>query len=224
MEAVIQSKELVKHYVMGDTLVEALRGISLEVRRGEFLVLMGPSGSGKSTLMHIMGCLDRPTSGTLFLEGQDTGKIGQNGLAEIRNRKVGFVFQQFNLLPRTSAVNNVALPLLYSGVGAGERRRRALLALETVGLSHRLKHYPSQLSGGEQQRVAIARALVNNPAIIMADEPTGNLDTRSGTEILSILQELNMNGITLVMVTHERDIAKHGDRKVHLRDGRLVED
>jgi putative ABC transport system ATP-binding protein len=194
------------------------------VRRGEFLVLMGPSGSGKSTLMHIMGCLDRPTSGTLFLEGQDTGKIGQNGLAEIRNRKVGFVFQQFNLLPRTSAVNNVALPLLYSGVGAGERRRRALLALETVGLSHRLKHYPSQLSGGEQQRVAIARALVNNPAIIMADEPTGNLDTRSGTEILSILQELNMNGITLVMVTHERDIAKHGDRKVHLRDGRLVED
>jgi len=224
MEAVIQSKELVKHYVMGDTLVEALRGISLEVRRGEFLVLMGPSGSGKSTLMHIMGCLDRPTSGTLFLEGQDTSKIGQNGLAEIRNRKVGFVFQQFNLLPRTSAVNNVALPLLYSGVGAGERRRRALLALETVGLSHRLKHYPSQLSGGEQQRVAIARALVNNPAIIMADEPTGNLDTRSGTEILSILQELNMNGITLVMVTHERDIAKHGDRKVHLRDGRLVED
>jgi len=224
MEAVIQSKELVKHYVMGNTLVEALRGISLEVRRGEFLVLMGPSGSGKSTLMHIMGCLDRPTSGTLFLEGQDTGKIGQNGLAEIRNRKVGFVFQQFNLLPRTSAVNNVALPLLYSGVGAGERRRRALLALETVGLSHRLKHYPSQLSGGEQQRVAIARALVNNPAIIMADEPTGNLDTRSGTEILSILQELNMNGITLVMVTHERDIAKHGDRKVHLRDGRLVED
>ena len=224
MEAVIQSKELVKHYVMGDTLVEALRGISLEVRRGEFLVLMGPSGSGKSTLMHIMGCLDRPTSGTLFLEGQDTGKISQNGLAEIRNRKVGFVFQQFNLLPRTSAVNNVALPLLYSGVGAGERRRRALLALETVGLSHRLKHYPSQLSGGEQQRVAIARALVNNPAIIMADEPTGNLDTRSGTEILSILQELNMNGITLVMVTHERDIAEHGDRKVHLRDGRLVED
>jgi len=224
MEAVIQSKELVKHYVMGDTLVKALRGISLEVRRGEFLVLMGPSGSGKSTLMHIMGCLDRPTSGTLFLEGQDTSKIGQNGLAKIRNRKVGFVFQQFNLLPRTSAVNNVALPLLYSGVGAGERRRRALLALETVGLSHRLKHYPSQLSGGEQQRVAIARALVNNPAIIMADEPTGNLDTRSGTEILSILQELNMNGITLVMVTHERDIAKHGDRKVHLRDGRLVED
>ncbi len=224
MEAVIQSKELVKHYVMGDTLVEALRGISLEVRRGEFLVLMGPSGSGKSTLMHIMGCLDRPTSGTLFLEGQDTGKIGQNGLAEIRNRKVGFVFQQFNLLPRTSAVNNVALPLLYSGVGAGERRRRALLALETVGLSHRLKHYPSQLSGGEQQRVAIARALVNNPAIIMADEPTGNLDTRSGTEILSILQELNMNGITLVMVTHESGIAEHGDRKVHLRDGRLVED
>lgn len=224
MEAVIQSKELVKHYVMGDTLVEALRGISLEVRRGEFLVLMGPSGSGKSTLMHIMGCLDRPTSGTLFLEGQDTSKIGQNGLAEIRNRKVGFVFQQFNLLPRTSAVNNVALPLLYSGVGAGERRRRALLALETVGLSHRLKHYPSQLSGGEQQRVAIARALVNNPAIIMADEPTGNLDTRSGTEILSILQELNMNGITLVMVTHESGIAEHGDRKVHLRDGRLVED
>jgi putative ABC transport system ATP-binding protein len=222
MEVIIQSKELVKHYMMGDTLVEALRGISLEVQRGEFLVLMGPSGSGKSTLMHIMGCLDHPTSGTLLLEGQDTSKIGQNGLAEIRNRKVGFVFQQFNLLPRTSAINNVELPLLYAGAGAGERRRRALLALERVGLAHRLKHYPSQLSGGEQQRVAIARALVNNPAIILADEPTGNLDTRSGTEVLATLQELNMNGITLVMVTHERDVAEHGDRRVHLRDGQLV--
>ena len=223
MDTVIRSKELVKHYAMGDTLVEALRGVSLQVLQGEFLVLMGPSGSGKSTLLHIMGCLDHPTSGKLFLEGRDTSEITENGLAAIRNQKVGFVFQQFNLLVRTSAVNNVELPLLYSGVGAGERRRRARLALERVGLAHRLKHYPNQLSGGEQQRVAIARALVNSPSIIMADEPTGNLDTRSGAGILAILQDLNANGITLVLVTHEHDVAKHGDRMVHLKDGLLVE-
>jgi putative ABC transport system ATP-binding protein len=222
MESIIRASDLVKHYLMGDNLVEALRGVSLEVRAGEFLVLMGPSGSGKSTLMHIMGCLDHPTSGSLFVEGQDIGKVNQNRLAEIRNRKIGFVFQQFNLLARTSAINNVELPLLYSGVGAGERRRRAREALEKVSLSHRLGHYPSQLSGGEQQRVAIARALVNNPAIIMADEPTGNLDTRSGIEVLAILQELNKNGITLVMVTHEREVAQHGDRILRLRDGQLV--
>lgn len=222
MENIVQANDLVKHYTMGDNLVEALRGVSLEVRSGEFLVLMGPSGSGNSTLMHIMGCLDHPTSGTLLVEGQDISRVGENKLAEIRNRKIGFVFQQFNLLARTSALNNVELPLLYSGVGAIERKRRAREALTNVGLSHRLGHYPSQLSGGEQQRVAIARALVNNPAIIMADEPTGNLDTRSGIEIMAILQELNQNGITLVMVTHEREVAEHGDRILRMRDGLVV--
>ena len=222
MENIIQASDLVKQYTMGDTLVEALRGVSLEVRSGEFLVLMGPSGSGKSTLMHIMGCLDHPTSGTLLVEGLDISKIGENKLAEMRNRKIGFVFQQFNLLARTSALNNVELPLLYAGVGAVERKRRAREALAKVGLLHRLGHYPSQLSGGEQQRVAIARALINHPAIIMADEPTGNLDTRSGIEILAILQELNQNGITLVMVTHEREVAEHGDRILLIRDGLVV--
>jgi putative ABC transport system ATP-binding protein len=222
MENIIQASDLVKQYTMGDTLVEALRGVSLEVRSGEFLVLMGPSGSGKSTLMHIMGCLDHPTSGTLLVEGLDISKVGENKLAEMRNRKIGFVFQQFNLLARTSALNNVELPLLYAGVGAVERKRRAREALAKVGLLHRLGHYPSQLSGGEQQRVAIARALINHPAIIMADEPTGNLDTRSGIEILAILQELNQNGITLVMVTHEREVAEHGDRILLIRDGLVV--
>jgi putative ABC transport system ATP-binding protein len=222
MENIIQARDLVRHYAMGDNLVEALRGVSLEVLAGEFLVLMGPSGSGKSTLMHIMGCLDHPTSGTLLVEGQDISKVSENRLAEMRNQRIGFVLQQFNLLARTSALNNVELPLLYSGVGAAERKRRAREALAAVGLSHRLGHYPSQLSGGEQQRVAVARALINNPAIIMADEPTGNLDTRSGIEILAILQKLKRNGITLVMVTHEREVAEHGDRILLMRDGLIV--
>ena len=207
---------------MGDTIVEALRGVALEVEGGEFVVIMGSSGSGKSTLMHILGCLDHPTSGQLSIDGEDVSRMNGGRLAEIRNRRIGFVFQQFNLLSRTAAINNVELPLLYAGVGSSERKRRAQESLDKVGLSHRMGHYPSQLSGGEQQRVAIARALINNPAILMADEPTGNLDTKSGIEILTILQELNENGITLVMVTHEREVAEHGDRIIHLRDGNIV--
>jgi len=222
MDSIIQTTDLVKHYRMGDQLVEALRGVSVSVEGGEFLVIMGASGSGKSTLMHIMGCLDHPTSGSLLIDGDDISKVGSSRLADLRNSKIGFVFQQFNLLSRTTAVHNVELPLLYAGIGSSERRRRAVDALEKVGLGHRLSHYPNQLSGGEQQRVAIARALINNPPIIMADEPTGNLDTRSGIEILEILQELHSNGITLVMVTHERDVAEHGDRIIHLRDGSVV--
>jgi len=222
MNSIIQTTDLVKHYRMGDQLVEALRGVSVSVEGGEFLVIMGASGSGKSTLMHIMGCLDHPTSGSLLIDGDDISKVGSSRLADLRNSKIGFVFQQFNLLSRTTAVHNVELPLLYAGIGSSERRRRAVDALEKVGLGHRLSHYPNQLSGGEQQRVAIARALINNPPIIMADEPTGNLDTRSGIEILEILQELHSNGITLVMVTHERDVAEHGDRIIHLRDGSVV--
>lgn len=219
MENVIQCSRLVKNYTMGFQVVEALRGVTLDVRKGEFLVLMGPSGSGKSTLLHIMGCLDHPTSGSLTIEGRDVIRFSDNSLAELRNRDIGFVFQQFNLLPRTTALSNVELPLLYAGVGSGDRRRRALEALDRVGLSHRVGHYPNQLSGGEQQRVAIARALVNGPGIIMADEPTGNLDTRSGREILRELEKLNTQGITLVMVTHERELAEHGDRILEMRDG-----
>jgi putative ABC transport system ATP-binding protein len=221
MDIIIQAKDLVKHYKMGDQLVEALRGVSLDVRQGEFLVIMGASGSGKSTLMHIMGCLDHPTSGTLLVGDEDISQVTASRLAELRNNRIGFVFQQFNLLARTTAVNNVELPLLYAGVSSSERRNRAEAALEKVGLGHRLGHYPNQLSGGEQQRVAIARALINDPPIIMADEPTGNLDTRSGIEILEILQDLNDNGITLVMVTHEREVADHGDRIIHIRDGHI---
>jgi putative ABC transport system ATP-binding protein len=221
MEVIIHTRDLVKHYKMGDQLVEALQGVSLEVRQGEFLVIMGASGSGKSTLMHIMGCLDRPTSGTVDIDGEDISLVSSARLAELRNNKIGFVFQQFNLLARTTAEINVELPLLYAGVGSSERRKRAVAALEQVGLGHRLSHYPNQLSGGEQQRVAIARALITRPPIIMADEPTGNLDTRSGIEILEILQDLNGKGITLVMVTHEREVAEHGDRIVHIRDGKI---
>jgi putative ABC transport system ATP-binding protein len=219
---IIKAVDLVKQYRMGDTIVEALRGVALEVEGGEFVVIMGSSGSGKSTLMHILGCLDHPTSGQLSIDGEDVSRMNGGRLAEIRNRRIGFVFQQFNLLSRTAAINNVELPLLYAGVGSSERKRRAQESLDKVGLSHRMGHYPSQLSGGEQQRVAIARALINNPAILMADEPTGNLDTKSGIEILTILQELNENSITLVMVTHEREVAEHGDRIIHLRDGNIV--
>jgi putative ABC transport system ATP-binding protein len=219
---IIKAVDLVKQYRMGDTIVEDLRGVALEVEGGEFVVIMGSSGSGKSTLMHILGCLDHPTSGQLSIDGEDVSRMNGGRLAEIRNRRIGFVFQQFNLLSRTAAINNVELPLLYAGVGSSERKRRAQESLDKVGLSHRMGHYPSQLSGGEQQRVAIARALINNPAILMADEPTGNLDTKSGIEILTILQELNENGITLVMVTHEREVAEHGDRIIHLRDGNIV--
>lgn len=224
MNALIETRDLVKNYTMGDQTVEALRGVSLEIGDGEFVVIMGASGSGKSTLMHIMGCLDHPTSGSLVIDGEDISTVSSSRLAALRNRMIGFVFQQFNLLARTTAVHNVELPLLYAGIGSSERRRRAVAALEKVGLGHRLDHYPNQLSGGEQQRVAIARALINEAPIVMADEPTGNLDTKSGSEILSILKDLNSTGITLVMVTHERQVAESGDRIVHIRDGELVDE
>lgn len=224
MNIIIQAANLSKTYLMGDHRVDALKDVSLDVSNGEFLVIMGPSGSGKSTLMHILGCLDHPTSGELAIDNEDISRVSSNRLAELRNRKIGFVFQQFNLLPRTSALNNVELPLLYSGVSSSERRLRAEESLERVGLGERLSHLPSQLSGGEQQRVAIARALINNPQLLMADEPTGNLDTRSGAEVLDILKDLNRKGISLVMVTHERHVAEHGDRIIHLRDGEIVGD
>ncbi len=220
--AMIIAEDLVKVYRMGESNVEALRGVSLTVQAGEFVSIMGPSGSGKSTLMHILGCLDHPTSGRLIIDGEEISKATDNRLAEIRNRKIGFVFQQFNLLSRTTALANVELPLLYSGVGSTERRNRAREALERVGLGHRITHLPNQLSGGEQQRVAIARALINNPTIIMADEPTGNLDTKAGAEVLKILDNLNEHGITLILVTHEREVAEHAHRIIHLRDGKIV--
>lgn len=222
MEDMISATNLLRNYHVGDHIVEALRGVSLSVPRSEFLAIMGPSGSGKSTLMHIIGCLDHPTSGTLYIDKEEISRVNQNRMAELRNRKIGFVFQQFNLLSRTTAINNVELPLLYAGVNLVERRKRAKKALEMVGLGHRLGHFPNQMSGGEQQRVAIARALINNPPIIMADEPTGNLDTKSGNEVMAILQSLHNQGITLIMVTHERDIGEHADRIINMRDGRIL--
>jgi putative ABC transport system ATP-binding protein len=221
-EPVIVTKNLVKTYHMGKILVEALRGVSLEVQLGEVISIMGPSGSGKSTLMNVLGCLDRPTSGEYVLEGETVSRLSDNKLASIRNRKVGFIFQSFNLLPRVSALENVELPLRYSGMN--HHRQRARQALEAVGLSGRMKHHPSELSGGEQQRVAIARALVNNPAIVMADEPTGNLDSKSGKEIMALLLSLNQErSMTVIIVTHDPAIASQTQRIVHLRDGLIEE-
>jgi putative ABC transport system ATP-binding protein len=222
---VINAVNLTKTYQMGEVEVQALRGAALQVQPGELLAIMGPSGSGKSTLMNILGCLDQPTSGQYYLEGLDVAQLDDNKLAQIRGQRIGFVFQSFNLLPRTSALSNVELPLVYMGVGRGERRRRSVTALELVGLSDRLHHKPNELSGGQQQRVAIARALVTNPAIIMADEPTGNLDSKSSEEIMGIFQRLNeAQEITIIFVTHEPDIAAHTRRVVRLADGVIVED
>jgi putative ABC transport system ATP-binding protein len=224
---VIATKDLVKTYVVGEHQVKALRGINLEVQRGEFISVTGASGSGKSTFMHIIGCLDRPTSGHYFLDGQDVSTMTKNDLAGVRNKKIGFVFQGFNLLSRTTALDNVELPLLYGGstLRTRERHQKAKDMLAAVGLGERITHYPNQLSGGQQQRVAIARALINNPSILLADEPTGNLDSRTSIEVMGLFQRLNAErGITVLLITHEADIAEYGTRTVAFRDGKVVSD
>jgi putative ABC transport system ATP-binding protein len=227
MPAVIAIRNLVKTYVVGEHEVKALRGVSIEVQRGEFLSVTGPSGSGKSTFMHIVGCLDRPTSGQYLLDGEDVSRMSKDALAAVRNKKIGFVFQGFNLLARTSALDNVELPLLYGGnpLKTAERHKRAHEMLSAVGLGDRSDHHPNQLSGGQQQRVAIARALINNPSILLADEPTGNLDTRTSIEVMGLFQRLNTErGITVLLITHEADIAEYGTRIVTFRDGHVVAD
>jgi putative ABC transport system ATP-binding protein len=222
---VIQLEDVHKYYDLGEIQVHALRGVSLTIRRGEFVAVMGASGSGKSTLMNILGCLDRPTSGSYLLDGTDVSQLSKVELARIRNRKIGFVFQQFNLLARTSAMENVELPTIYAGITPEERAQRAREALERVGLAERAHHFPSQLSGGQQQRVAIARGLVNGPSILLADEPTGNLDSRTSVEIMDIFQRLNEEQeLTVVIVTHEHDIAQYAKRALEFRDGRLRRD
>jgi putative ABC transport system ATP-binding protein len=221
---VISVRNLVKTYTVGEVEVRALRGVSLEVDPGEFLAVTGPSGSGKSTLMHILGCLDRPTSGEYLLDGRDVSHMTKDQLAEVRNRKIGFVFQGFNLLSRTTALDNVELPLLYRGkIRASERRKLAIDALSEVGLADRARHHSNQLSGGQQQRVAIARALVTKPSILLADEPTGNLDTRTSVEVMGTFQRLNLeHGITVLLITHEADIAEYATRVISFRDGQIV--
>ena len=226
MSSVIAVKNLVKTYVVGEVEVKALRGVNLEVQPGEFVAVTGPSGSGKSTFMHIVGCLDRPTSGQYFLDGQDVSRMSKDQLAAVRNKKIGFVFQGFNLLSRTSALDNVELPLLYGGGGmkTAERRKRAMEVLNAVGLGDRADHHPNQLSGGQQQRVAIARALINNPSILLADEPTGNLDSKTGQEIMGLFERLHKGGNTIVLVTHEADVAAFAYRTIHIRDGKVEND
>ncbi len=217
--ALVELEQVTKVYQAGDVAVHALRGVSLHIDRGEFVAIMGASGSGKSTLMNIIGCLDRPTAGRYFLEGREVSQLSRNDLAEVRNHTVGFVFQHFNLLARTSAVENVELPLLYCDIPARERHARATAALERVGLGDRMSNAPSQLSGGQQQRVAIARAVVNEPRLVLADEPTGNLDTKTSIEVMALFQELGRSGITIVLVTHEPDIARYASRIITIRDG-----
>ena len=221
---IIHVEQFTKHYYLGRTVVPALRGINLEVKQGEFVALMGPSGSGKSTFMNLLGCLDRPTSGSYLLDGVPVSKMNADQLADIRNQKIGFVFQSFNLLSWMTALDNVELPLVYSGIARKERQQRAQQALAIVGLKARAHHRPVELSGGQQQRVAIARALVTLPTLFLADEPTGNLDSQTSEQIITILQELNARGLTIILVTHEPDIARHAHRQVKFRDGRIVSD
>jgi putative ABC transport system ATP-binding protein len=220
----IEVKDIVKRYVTGEIDFTALKGVSLKIENGEFTSIMGPSGSGKSTMMNILGCLDRMDSGAYILNGQNVSHLNDKELAHIRNKEIGFVFQAFNLLPRMTVLENVELPMAYAGISKKERREKALIALDKVGLSDRVKHRPNEISGGQKQRVAIARAIVNTPAVIMADEPTGNLDTKSSVEIMRIFQDLNNEGATIIMVTHEADIAQHTKRVVRFRDGEIVDD
>jgi putative ABC transport system ATP-binding protein len=220
----IETRDLWKTYVMGDEEIHALRGVSVEIERGEYVAIMGPSGSGKSTLMNLIGCLDTPSKGSYLLNGKQVSQMNDNELARIRNEEIGFVFQTFNLLPRASALHNVELPLVYAGVPARDRQERARGALEKVELAHRMTHRPNELSGGQRQRVAIARALVNNPSILLADEPTGNLDSKTGTEIMALFARLHQAGNTIVLVTHEADVAAFAHRTIHLRDGQVEKD
>ncbi len=223
-DGVIRTEDLSKEYRMGSETVHALRGVDLEIDRGEFVAMMGPSGSGKSTFMNLIGCLDTPTAGRYWLNGQLVSELTDDELARVRNRDIGFVFQTFNLLPRATSLHNVELPLIYAGVRSKERQRRAREKLEMVGLADRMEHAPPELSGGQRQRVAVARALVNEPAILLADEPTGNLDSQTSEEIMEVLVRLNRSGQTIVLVTHEHDIAGYAKRQIHLRDGRLERD
>ncbi|HEX5817856.1 MAG TPA: ABC transporter ATP-binding protein [Gemmatimonadales bacterium] len=223
-QPVIRIRDLVRHYVMGSETVQALRGVTLDINRNEYVAIMGPSGSGKSTMMNMVGCLDTPTSGEYWLNGQEVSRLSDDALARVRNKEIGFVFQTFNLLPRATALHNVELPLVYAGVNGKDRRDRAMHALEIVGLAQRVHHRPNELSGGQRQRVAIARALVNSPSILLADEPTGNLDSTTSEEIMGVFGELHAQGQTVIMVTHEPDIAAHAARTVVLRDGRVESD
>ncbi|MEN7546335.1 ABC transporter ATP-binding protein [Rapidithrix thailandica] len=224
MSEVIRTKDISRTYQMGSETINALKSISIQINRGEYVAFMGPSGSGKSTLMNIIGCLDSPSGGAYFLNGQDVSNMSENELAEVRNKEIGFVFQTFNLLPRSSSIENVALPLVYAGYSKAEREEKALQALENVGLGNRYKHKPNELSGGQRQRVAIARALVNNPSIILADEPTGNLDTKTSYDIMDLFDQLHSMGNTIIMVTHEEDIAQYAHRIVRMRDGLIETD
>ncbi|WP_256005560.1 MULTISPECIES: ABC transporter ATP-binding protein [Pedobacter] len=223
-EALITIKDIGRKYVIGAEVIHALKSVSLEIFKGEFVALMGPSGSGKSTLMNILGCLDTPSKGEYILNGINVSQMSDDKLAEVRNQEIGFVFQTFNLLPRSSSLDNVALPLIYAGVGKSDRERRARQALENVGLGNRVMHKPNELSGGQRQRVAVARALINNPSIILADEPTGNLDTKTSIEIMGLLEEIHSKGNTIILVTHEEDIAQHAHRIVRMRDGLIEKD
>jgi len=224
MNKIIHLESIIKNYYPGTEVVQALRSISLDINKNEYVTIMGPSGSGKSTLMNIIGCLDTPTSGTYILNGKDASKLVDNQLAEIRNKEIGFVFQTFNLLPRYSALENVMLPLVYAGIPKNERLERARIALESVGLADRIEHKPNELSGGQRQRVSVARAMVNNPAIILADEPTGNLDSKTSIDIMALFREIHNKGNTIILVTHEENIARHAHRIIRLLDGQIETD